>query len=66
MKSKEIAQRWSKVFGFDDFEQFRTNMRRVLEEISSRRDRRLRYNGSFSDAQLLSDFIKPDEIGIIK
>ena len=66
MKSKEIAQRWSKVFGFDDFEQFQAKMRSVLEKMNSQREQRLRYNMSFSHVQLLSDFIKPDEIGIIK
>lgn len=66
LKSKEIAQRWAKIFGFDDFLHFRDNIKSKIENPGNRRDQHLRYNMSFHDVQLLTDFIKPDEIGTLR
>lgn len=66
MKSKEVARRWSKVFGFDDVNKFCDNMRNVLEKMTTERNMRPRYNRTFSYAQLITDFITPDEIGTLK
>ncbi len=66
LKSREIAQRWARIFGFDDFLQFRDNIKRKNESLGNRRDQRLRYNASFHYVQLFTDFIKPDEIGTLR
>ena len=65
MKSKEIAQRWAKVFGFEDYISFRNKIKSELSKPDNQKTQRLRYNMSFSDVQLITDFIKPEEIGTI-
>lgn len=65
LRSREVAQRWAKLFGFDDFTYFRDNLKAALEKMNSQSDRRLGYSGSFFDVQLLTDFIEPEEIGTI-
>lgn len=65
LRSKEVAQRWASIFGFSDFTYFRDKIKVILKEINSPNKGRLRYNSSFTEVQLITDFIKPEEIGTI-
>ena len=65
LRSKEVAQKWIKVFGFDTIEEFRENMESVLEKLKSDPNLRPRYNAAFEVPHLICDFISPDEIGIV-
>ena len=66
MKSKEVALRWANVFGFDTEIAFHDNVKSIMEMQDSQRHRRSGYPMSFIDPQLLSDFIKPEEIATMR
>ena len=66
LRSKEIALRWAKIFGFDDCEQFRNKIVASLNEMNTKSWKRPRYPMSFYDVQLISDFIMPEEIGTLR
>lgn len=67
MRSKEIAQKWAKIFGFDDYLSFRDKIKSETENPATRRKQNnLRYSMSFSDVQFLTDFINPNEMGTVR
>lgn len=66
LKSSETAQRWARIFGFDEIASFKNKISCVLKEIEAREYRRMRYSEAFEEVQLLTDYIKPMDIGIIR
>ena len=66
LKSSEMAQRWARIFGFDEIASFKNKISCVLKEIEAGEYRRMRYSEAFEEVQLLTDYIKPMDIGIIR
>ena len=63
LKSKEVAIRWAKIFGYKSIEEIKQNMKQALESHDIHYW--LRYNAAFEEPHLFTDYIKPDEIGTI-
>lgn len=61
--SREIAERWMKIFGYSSLEEFKQKIVKVNELIQNQVRVRCGYNAAFTEAQLLGDFIKPDDLG---
>ena len=64
--SREIAERWMKVFGYDNLDGLRHKIAKVNESIQSNIRVRCSYNAAFYEAQLLGDFIKPEDLGKLR
>lgn len=64
--SKEFADIWSNVFGYDNIQGFIDRIKEHEEEMRTNGNRRPRYSASFDDAPLFSDFINPNEIATIR
>lgn len=64
--SREIAERWMKVFGYDNLDGLRHKIAKVNESIQNNIRVRCSYNAAFYEAQLLGDFIKPEDLGKLR
>ena len=64
--SREIAERWMKIFGYSTLEEFKQKIAEINELIQKQVRVRRGYNAAFTEAQLLGDFIKPDDLGKLR
>ena len=64
--SREIAERWMKVFGYSTLEEFKQKIAEVNELIQKQVRVRRGYTAAFTETQLLGDFIKPDDLGRLR
>ena len=61
--SREIAERWMKVFGYNTLAEFKQKIIEINDLIQNHVRVRRGYNAAFTEAQLLGDIIKPDDLG---
>lgn len=66
LKSSEIAQRWMKVFGYNNIQEFKGKIVEVSKDRLSRPNSRPRYNATYHHAQLIGDFIKAEDIASLR
>lgn len=64
--SREIAERWMKVFGYSTLEEFKQKIVEINELIQNQVRVRRGYNAAFTETQLLGDFINPDDLGRLR
>ena len=64
--SREIAERWMKVFGYSTLEEFKQKIAEVNELIQKQVRVRRGDTAAFTETQLLGDFIKPDDLGRLR
>lgn len=64
-KSKEIATRWAKIFGYGSLSDLVETMKVQNEVFRKNGSRRPRHESAFEPVQLFTDFIKPDEVACL-
>ena len=64
--SREIAERWMKVFGYSTLEEFKQKIVEINKLIQNQVRVRRGYNAAFTETQLLGDFINPDDLGRLR
>lgn len=64
LKSKYELNRYNELFGNKDIEALKKVFRK-MEDICKNRQNRYRYQNSFDCAELITDFVKVDEIGSV-
>lgn len=62
-KSSEVASRWARIFDYQNLIEFQQSIIKLSGRGNNQKGR-LRYNGSFTGAQLIEDYIVAEEIGM--